>query len=163
MNLKSLNLWPMLSLLYMQFSAAVPNDLFQRNDHEQTKTEIVVPGGQVLERQHSKDKNRQMIEACQLGYLGFVKSLVEKGVNINVCEDNGLTPLMEAAHRGYYSIVKYLVNEGADMNVCDNDGSTVLQLAASGHHWEVVDFLKTRMLRKEEMVSFSGIRLPVSD
>ena len=49
------------------------------------------------------------------------------------------------------------------MNVCDNDGSTVLQLAASGHHWEVVDFLKTRMLRKEEMVSFSGIRLPVSD
>ena len=109
MNLKSLNLWPMLSLLYMQFSAAVPNDLFQRNDHEQTKTEIVVPGGQVLERQHSKDKNRQMIESCQLGYLGFVKSLVEKGVNINVCEDNGLTPLMEAAHRGYYSIVKYLV------------------------------------------------------
>ena len=167
MKLKFLNLWPVLSLLYMQFSSAVPDDLFQRNDHNQIKMDIkkvsVVPTGQVLERQYSKDENKQMIEACQLGYLGFIKSLVEKGANINVHGDNGLTPLMEAARRGRYSIVKYLVNEGADMNACASDGSTALRFAASSRHWEIVDFLKTRMLRKEEVTSSSGISLPVSD
>lgn len=163
MNLKFLNLWLMLSLLYMQFSAAVPNNLFQCNDNNQTKTEIVVQKGQVSEKQDSKDENKQMIEACQLGHLGFVKSLVEKGVNIDIYGDNGLTPLMEAARYGRFSIVKYLINEGADMNVRANDGSTALQLAASSCHWEIVDFLKTRMLHKEEMISSSGISLPVSD
>lgn len=167
MNLKFLNLWPVLSLLYVQFSAAVPDDLFLCNGHKQLKTEIrkvsVVPTGQVLESQHSKDENKQMIEASQLGYLGFIKSLVEKGANINVHGDNGLTPLMEAARRGRYSIVKYLVNEGADINACADDGSTALRLAASSRHWEIVDFLKTHMRRKEEVTSSSGISLPVSD
>lgn len=163
MNLKFLNLWPVLSLLCMQVSFAAPDDLFQRNDHKQIKTEIrkisVEQTGQVLERQYSK----QMIEACQLGHLEFIKSLVKEGVNINAYGDNGLTPLMEAARRGRYSIVEYLVNEGADMNACANDGSTALRFAASSRHWDIVDFLKTRMPRKEEVTSSSGISLPVSD
>ncbi len=163
MNLKFLNLWPMLSLLCMQVSVAVPNNLFQHNNNKQTKTEIVVPNGQVSERQSSREENKQMIEACQLGYLGFIKLLVQKGVNINVYGDNGLTPLMEAARHGRFSIVKYLINEGADVNVRANNGSTAVQLAASSHHWEIVDFLKTYMLHKEEMIPYSGIRLPVSD
>lgn len=143
MNLKFLNLWSMLSLLYMQFSAAVPNNLFQRNDNNQTKTE--------------------MIEACRRGHLEPIKLLVKKGANINASGDNGLTPLMEAACYGHFSIVKYLVSKGADMNARADDGSTAVRFAASNRHWEIVYFLKTCMLYKEEVISSSGIRLPVSD
>ena len=175
MKLKFLNLCPILSLLFIQFSLAVSDDLVQCNNHTPMKTEIMRPvllTDQMLKNRYSNNQhsivnndsaNEKIIAMSKLGRLKIVKSLVEDGVNVNIRGDDGLTPLMKAAFFGRFSVVEYLVNKGADVNAKANDGSTALQLATLGQHWEIVDFLKAHMPYKKEVISPFGISLHTAD
>jgi len=55
---------------------------------------------------------------------------INLGIDINVRDIKGKTPLMYASASGCADVVEYLISEGADVYIKDNDGNSVLLLAA---------------------------------
>ena len=50
---------------------------------------------------------------CINNDIHTVKYLVKKGVNINIIDNSGYTPLYYACYYEYINMIKYLVNHGA--------------------------------------------------
>ena len=64
--------------------------------------------------------NGTIHKACENGNIKAVKRFLADGTNVNVKNDDGLTPLMEAAGWGEKEIAELLIAEGADVNAqCD--------------------------------------------
>ena len=49
--------------------------------------------------------------ACQLGHVDIVRYLVEKGCNLDIKADRGMTPLHAACFSGKLNVVRYLIGE----------------------------------------------------
>lgn len=95
-----------------------------------------------------------VVVASQRGHLELVKYFVERGVPIDIPDDDGISALQWACYEGYTDIVKYLIKNGADVNTQDKDGLTPLMDAAQKNHIEIVRFLldngvKTKMKDKK--------------
>ena len=71
-------------------------------------------------------------EAANYGDLDKVKSLLEKGADVNAADERGVTALMNAAYYGHLDIIKLLLEKGADVNAKDVYGYTPLILASGG-------------------------------
>lgn len=56
----------------------------------------------------------------------IVKFLINHGINVNVKDSRGRTPLFPAVQNGRAEIVRYLVDKGADVHARDNEGNSVL-------------------------------------
>jgi len=67
-----------------------------------------------------------------------VRKLLKEGVDPNVKDSNGRTPLHHAARGGYIDIISFLLEMKADPNVKDKHGKTPLHEAASGGHADVI-------------------------
>jgi ankyrin repeat protein len=48
--------------------------------------------------------------------------LLESGVNVNLADRHGRTPLHYACNDGLFEFTVLLVKNGADVNLADNDG-----------------------------------------
>jgi len=81
--------------------------------------------------------------AAMNGDLAEVRRLVvDCGVDPNIQDNSGWTPLHRAAFDGRLEIVKFLLEHGADPNIQDNyHGNTPLHDAAVNGHLEVVKLL----------------------
>jgi len=79
--------------------------------------------------------------ACSQDCLSIVKILLEKGADVAVATNDGLTPLHIASSNGHTEAVKALLEKGADITVTGNNGSSPLYLASSNGHVEVVKVL----------------------
>ena len=62
--------------------------------------------------------------AAMNGHLKCVRVLLEKGVDINITNNNGLTSFHYAAGHKHLNIIEVLLESGIDMNIKDNDGDT---------------------------------------
>ncbi len=83
-----------------------------------------------------------IFSAAKEGNIEEVRRLVESGVDVNVKDNDGRTPLHFAAGLGYIEVVKYLISKGAYVNVKENaHGATPLHLAAEFGQIEVVKYL----------------------
>ena len=72
------------------------------------------------------------------GHSSVIKTLAEAGANLNVQDEDGVTPLMEAAKWGYANVVVELIRAGADVSVVSSQkwrsvaaGSTALHFSAT--------------------------------
>ena len=70
-----------------------------------------------------------------------VKSLMEEKVNINVQDENGMTPLMIASQNGDLELIEKLVTFGADVNIKSLFGDTALIYATRNQQKECVQRL----------------------
>lgn len=92
--------------------------------------------------------------AAELGNLDLIKEILEKKININKRQKEGLTPLHCAAQNGQLNAVEYLISMGADPDLVDNNGFTALEAAnrflpqGEGHD-KVIKYLKRIKSRKE--------------
>ncbi len=72
----------------------------------------------------------------------LVKSLLDKGANVNSKSPYGSTPLFFACDRGNLEIAKLLIDRGADVNVEDTFyHANAISWAAQKKHYEIVTLL----------------------
>eukprot|EP00105_Crassostrea_gigas_P034772 XP_019918920.1 PREDICTED: ankyrin-3-like isoform X2 [Crassostrea gigas] len=70
-----------------------------------------------------------------------VQLLLSKGADINLCKENGASPLFIACENGYDSTVQLLLNEGADNSLCDANGASPFHIACQNGHDSTVQLL----------------------
>ena len=51
-----------------------------------------------------------------------VECLLSSSANINLCDEDGQSPLYIASQEGKCDVVKCLLSSGANINLCDEDG-----------------------------------------
>jgi ankyrin repeat protein len=72
-----------------------------------------------------------VLSAAQEGNLELLEYLLDNGVDINVPNAWGLTPLMAAAERGHAQVVSRCLEACADVHAADENGRTALFYAAA--------------------------------
>lgn len=77
-------------------------------------------------------------EAASAGDVKKIQALLDKGVDVNGRDSEGITPLHRAAGAGRLKAVELLVAQHAEVNGEDNEGETALFWGAGGGHLEVV-------------------------
>jgi ankyrin repeat protein len=83
--------------------------------------------------------NEQLYEAVRKGDTAAVRTLLDKGADVNAKFRYGATALFKAAERGHTEIVKLLIERGADVSVKDTFYSaTAMTWALDKGHAEVV-------------------------
>ena len=67
------------------------------------------------------------------GDLDGVRHLVEQGIDINFCEDDGATALIISIWNGHPDISRFLIEHGIDLHKKDHGGFDALMVACESH------------------------------
>lgn len=103
--------------------------------------------------------NEQLWEAARKGDPAEVKTLLDKGADVNAKFRYGATALFKAAERGHTEVVKLLIERGADVGVRDTFyGATALFWAMDKGHTGVVRALLSKSADSAGEVLISGAR-----
>ncbi len=84
------------------------------------------------------------LAACSSSDRDEVDKLLQRGVDINTSNIDGLTALHQACIDNNLLMVEYLLNRSADINCQDNEGWTPLHAAASCGNIDIVKYLLSR-------------------
>ena len=101
---------------------------------------LILFNGKLLAQEPS-DKEYDLISACEKGEQDTVLSLLNEGVNPNVQDWYGMTPLHYATQNGHLRIVKTLVLNKAQVDLKDYDERTALHLAVHFNHLDIAEYL----------------------
>ncbi len=92
---------------------------------------------------HSKEEGIQSLHiAAMTGYVKIMKLILINGVDVDVLDFDGRTPLSYAAGAGEQEMIFFLLQNGADHNKPDHLGKTPLDYTKQNGHWELIDLLK---------------------
>lgn len=80
--------------------------------------------------------------AAQWGNAAEVTLLVAHGMDPDLRDPDGLTPLMRAARKGKVDVVRALIDAGATTGIEDPGGRTALDLARAARKARVVELLE---------------------
>ncbi|XP_059374775.1 ankyrin-3-like isoform X20 [Carassius carassius] len=100
-------------------------------------------------RKHSKDQkkkpdsNGSYLRAARAGNLEKVLDYLKTGVDINICNQNGLNALHLASKEGHVAVVAELLKLGANVDAATKKGNTALHIASLAGQAEVVRELVT--------------------
>ncbi|XP_042629831.1 ankyrin-3-like isoform X31 [Cyprinus carpio] len=100
-------------------------------------------------RKHSKDQkkkpdsNGSYLRAARAGNLEKVLDYLKTGVDINICNQNGLNALHLASKEGHVDVVAELLKLGANVDAATKKGNTALHIASLAGQAEVVRELVT--------------------
>lgn len=76
------------------------------------------------------------------GDPALIKTLLEKGADVNLKNRSGVTAIMAAALLGKLEVVQLLIDAGADVNAKTGDGTTALSIAVEENHADIIQLLK---------------------
>ena len=90
--------------------------------------------------------NSSMIEACRLGNISLVKSILKKKEEDDFPASKqdpqtGMSPLMAAAKGGHLKVCETLLAAGAPWNALDRNGMCAGNYATDFEHWDIVNLL----------------------
>ena len=75
------------------------------------------------------------------GLVNIVKILLDKGLDVNIQDSYGATPLQVAARNGHEPVVRLLLENEADISTENKKGETALYWAARNGHKTIVGLL----------------------
>ncbi len=84
---------------------------------------------------------RALLVACENGHGEIARVLLIAGVEVNVTDARGSTPLHLACANGHRDIARVLLDRGAEVNVKDEYGNTSLHGACENGHRDVARVL----------------------
>ena len=106
-----------------------------------------------------QELDNQLWEAARKGDVVAVKTLLDKGANVNAKFRYGTTALFKAAERGHTEVVKLLLARGADASVKDTFyGATAMTWALENKHVDVVRALLEKSAESVDEVLILGAR-----
>jgi len=79
-------------------------------------------------------------QSTVIKYIEYMRILLKAGVNPNIQDKYGSTPLTYASQNGYIEFVQLLLEYGADVNIIDNNW-TALSLASVNNRTECLHLL----------------------
>jgi hypothetical protein len=83
-------------------------------------------------------RQRHAFEAVEKGDLARLEQLVRRGLDVNLRDAGGRTPLMKAKEP---AVASWLIEHGVDVNAADEDGQTALMHAAQAGRANLVQRL----------------------
>ncbi|KAM3913073.1 ankyrin-3 isoform 10-T10 [Leptodactylus fuscus] len=89
------------------------------------------------------DTSASYLRAARAGNLEKALDYLKNGVDINVCNQNGLNALHLASKEGHVEIVSELIQRGVDVDAATKKGNTALHIASLAGQAEVVRVLVT--------------------
>ncbi|XP_028844584.1 ankyrin-3-like isoform X39 [Denticeps clupeoides] len=95
------------------------------------------------EQKKKSDSNASYLRAARAGNLEKVLDYIKSGVDINICNQNGLNALHLASKEGHVEVVAELLKQGADVDAATKKGNTALHIASLAGQSEVVRELVT--------------------
>ncbi|KAM6922493.1 uncharacterized protein ank3a isoform 2-T2 [Lycodopsis pacificus] len=103
-------------------------------------------GGKAAHRKKKgkkSDSNASYLRAARAGNLEKVLDYLKSGVEINICNQNGLNALHLASKEGHVEVVAELLKLEADVDSATKKGNTALHIASLAGQTEVVKELVT--------------------
>ena len=94
--------------------------------------------------------------AARVGDLAGVQAELDKGVDVNVKDRFGFTPLREAAWYGHKEIAELLLAKGAEVNMKNKYSKTPLDWAIDFKHTELADLLRKHGGKTAEELKAEG-------
>ncbi len=92
---------------------------------------------------------QQILNLCKNGQfdtaIQFLAQL-PNGANVNIQDENGLSPMHLAASNGNIEMVNSLLKKGADINIKDNQDRSPMHFAALNGKTDMVQFLADKFL-----------------
>jgi hypothetical protein len=85
--------------------------------------------------------SKQLIKAVEENDITLVRSLIDRGANINIKNDAGMPLLNIAILKDNTEIAKLLLSNGADYDAMDITGKTALDLALAKDYEELTELL----------------------
>ena len=79
--------------------------------------------------------------ASKGGDIAVCEAFLDSGVNVNVSDADGLTPLMTAAQFGQTEVVRLLLHRGAFVDATTRSGATALHSAAAANQYDAAQLL----------------------
>ncbi|XP_061763601.1 LOW QUALITY PROTEIN: ankyrin-3-like [Nerophis ophidion] len=84
------------------------------------------------------DVNACYLRAARAGNLEKALDYLKNGVDINICNQNGLNALHLASKEGHLEVVAELLRQGANVDAATKKGNTALHIAALAGQMDVV-------------------------
>ncbi|KAL4640109.1 ankyrin-3 isoform X2 [Arapaima gigas] len=91
----------------------------------------------------SSDSNASYLRAARAGNLEKALDYLKSGVDINICNQNGLNALHLASKEGHVEVVAELIKLGASVDTATKKGNTALHIASLAGQTDVVKELVT--------------------
>uniref|UniRef100_A0A8C2M3W6 Ankyrin 3, epithelial n=1 Tax=Cricetulus griseus TaxID=10029 RepID=A0A8C2M3W6_CRIGR len=91
----------------------------------------------------SSDANASYLRAARAGHLEKALDYIKNGVDINICNQNGLNALHLASKEGHVEVVSELLQRDANVDAATKKGNTALHIASLAGQAEVVKVLVT--------------------
>ncbi|XP_054874613.1 ankyrin-3 isoform X21 [Amphiprion ocellaris] len=90
------------------------------------------------EQKRKSDSNASYLRAARAGNLEKVLDYLKTGVEINICNQNGLNALHLASKEGHVEVVAELLKLGATVDAATKKGNTALHISSLAGQTEVV-------------------------
>ncbi|XP_076008051.1 uncharacterized protein LOC143002019 isoform X3 [Genypterus blacodes] len=95
------------------------------------------------DQQEQTDINACYLRSARAGNLEKALEYLKNGVDINICNQNGLNALHLASKEGHVEVVAELIKQGANVDAATKKGNTALHIASLAGQTDVVKELVT--------------------
>lgn len=120
-------------------------ELFKKGTHAYQKTDDKSGGWTPLMLAAGSDSLEyeayNLGESVKIRRDKTVQILLLNNADINLCSEDGTSPLHIACVNGHHSTVQLLLENGADINLCDEKGASPLHMARQNGHERIVQLL----------------------
>jgi len=99
----------------------------------------------ITSRASKEEKNNF---ACQI-YIGMIKMLIRNGADIDLCDNDGNSPLMYAIENADTQVVSLLIDFNADVFIKRKDNIDALTLAREKNNTEIIKLINSKIINKE--------------
>ncbi|XP_070707513.1 ankyrin-3-like [Pempheris klunzingeri] len=110
---------------------------------EEVKEKAVGKSAHRKKKGKKTDVNACYLRSARAGNLEKVLDYLKNGVDINICNQNGLNALHLASKEGHVEVVAELIKHGANVDAATKKGNTALHIASLAGQTDVVKELVT--------------------